>query len=110
MIDYTDGLSPSCPSIKIKRLDSIWLPPDQPNDGLKVIYLYRLKLTTSSNVLHIDNAKLNISFSAPSVFLKTPLLQVQFFVILWFLFLYRKDINKALPSMYSIIYNLHCRL
>ena len=52
---------PSCPNLKLARKDSIW----EKND--LVVHIFGFKLETSSNVIHIDNAFLNLTFSAPNV-------------------------------------------
>ena len=85
LFDYNDGPAPSCPFIKIKRLDSIWQQPDKKSDGIKVVYLYKLKLTANENVLKIDNATLNISFSAPTTFPETNLFKVYFYLFYFLL-------------------------
>ena len=74
--DTKDGTVPSCPYIKVNRIDSLWLPPQKPNEGTKIVYLWRFVLTATQNVLHIDNAILNVTFSAPSVISNTSIYKV----------------------------------
>ena len=52
---------PSCPNLKLARKDSVW------EKNNRVIHIYGFKVETSSAVIHIDNAFLNLTFSAPNV-------------------------------------------
>ena len=52
---------PSCPNLKMARKDSIW------EKNNKVVHIFGFKLETSNDVIHIDNAFLNLTFSAPNV-------------------------------------------
>ena len=70
--DFSDGPVPSCPYIKIEQKDSIWTPPDETTKSTKTVYIYKFFLKANENVFHIDNAVLNITFSAKSIFLPTP--------------------------------------
>lgn len=61
-----DGSVPSCPYIKVNRIDSVW---KKTNEGTKIVYTWRFTMTATKNVFSniIDNATLNVTFSAPSI-------------------------------------------
>lgn len=58
--DFKNRKLPSCPNLKISKKDSIW---DIGRNG-RVVHIYWFELTTTNDESHIDNAFLNLSFSA----------------------------------------------
>ena len=75
------GSVPSCPYILVNRIDSVWSPSQKTNDGAKIVYLWRFTLTATKNVLYIDNAILNVTFSAPSIISQTHIYKVYVYII-----------------------------
>ena len=65
---YKDGLVPSCPNIKVERKNSLWQSPNKKDETTKVIYRYGISITGTMNNFIIDEAIMNVSFSAPSEF------------------------------------------
>ena len=65
---YKDGSVPSCPNIKVERKNSLWQSPKKNDETAKVVYRYGISITGTTNNFIIDEAIMNVSFSAPSEF------------------------------------------
>ena len=65
---YKDGSVPSCPNIKVERKNSLWQSPKKKDETAKVVYRYGISITGTTNNFIIDEAIMNVSFSAPSEF------------------------------------------
>ena len=60
-LDYKNPL-PSCPYLTVSKKDSIW----ELSRNQKVVHIYKFSLKVSGDVIHVDNAFLNLTFSAPN--------------------------------------------
>ena len=65
---YKDGSVPSCENIKVERKNLLWQSPKKKDETAKVVYRYGISITGTTNNFIIDEAVLNVSFSAPSEF------------------------------------------
>ena len=65
---YKDGSVPSCPNIRVERKNSLWQSPKKTDEATKVVYRYGISIAATTNNFIIDEAIMNISFSAQSEF------------------------------------------